>query len=177
MSRSTYRSTRRMNTEQRAERAAQAYELRLQGLTVAAIGRELGIATTTAHDLLTEYSAARLDPLTEEYRRLELDRLDDYTRKAYEVLEAEHVVVQHGKVVYDPETGAPMRDLGPKLAALDRLVRISERRSRLLGLDAVIKADVTITPVDPTDLALMQLITEARAKSAAEEARLKGGGA
>ncbi|GIH26044.1 hypothetical protein Aph01nite_43540 [Acrocarpospora phusangensis] len=173
----TYRASRRMNGEQRAERAAQAYELRLQGLTIAVIARELDLAGSTVHELLTEYSAARLDPLTDEYRRIELDRLDDYTAKAYEVLVAEHVLVQHGKVIYDPETEAPMRDLAPKLAAIDRLVRISERRSRLLGLDAVIKADVTVTPVDPTDLALMQLVTEARAKTAVEEARLKGEGA
>lgn len=170
----TYRASRRMNGEQRAERAAHAYELRLQGLTIAAIGRELDLAGSTVHEMLTEYSAQRLDPLADEYRRIEQDRLDDYTAKAYEVLVAEHVLVQHGKVIYDPETGAPMRDLAPKLAALDRLVRISERRSRLLGLDAVIKADVTVTQVDPRDLELVQLITEAQAKTAREEAELRG---
>lgn len=170
----TYRASRRMNAEQRAERAAQAYEMRLQGWTIAAIAGELGIAASTTHDLLTEFSAARLDPLVEEYRQLEADRLDDYTRKAYEVLTAHHIVVQHGKVVLDPETGSPLRDHAPKLAALDRLVRVSERRSRLLGLDAVIKADVTVTHVDPTDLELVQILNEARAKNAVEEARLRG---
>ncbi|NAS22485.1 hypothetical protein GT755_12410 [Herbidospora sp. NEAU-GS84] len=170
----TYRAHRRMNAEQRAERAAQAYEMRLQGWTIKAIADELGIAASTTHDLLTEYTAERFDPLAEEYRRLELDRLDDYTRRAYQVLIAEHIVVQHGKVVMDPETGSPMADLAPRLAALDRLLRISERRSCLLSLDAIVKYDVTVTQVDPTDLEIVQILTEARVKDAVEEARLRG---
>jgi hypothetical protein len=168
------RARRRVNSEQRAEQAARAYEMRLQGQRLAAIGRELGIATSTVHKLLAEHVAARVDPLADAYRAMELDRLDDLTVRAYAVLTARHVVVQHGKVILDPDSGEPMLDDAPVLNAIDRLVRLSESRRKLLGLDAPLKADVTVTPVDPADIELAQIISEARAKAAVEEAALKG---
>ena len=39
-----------------------------------------------------------------------------------------------GKVVYE-DNGRPMIDDGPNLAAIDRLVKISESHRKLLGLD------------------------------------------
>lgn len=63
---------------------------------------------------------------------------------AMEVLEREHVTVSNGRVV-SLDDGTPLPDDGPVLQAIDRLLRIQERRARLLGLDAPVKRDLTLT--------------------------------
>ncbi|MGJ6963274.1 hypothetical protein ACSDR0_15315 [Streptosporangium sp. G11] len=165
----------RGNSAQAAEETAAAYELRLTGLTLREIGARLGIAPSTVHLRITAALAERVDPLVDQYRTVELDRLDRLTVKAWEVLERDHVVVQHGKIVRDEE-GNPLRDDGPVLAAVGTLLRISERRSKLLGLDAPIPLaiDAHVHQVDPADIELAQMIAEAKRRSAAEEARLRG---
>jgi hypothetical protein len=65
-------------------------------------------------------------------------------------------------------------DDGPILKAIETLLRVAERRARLLGLDVPVKANVTIRHVDPGDLALQEILVEARARQAAEEDALKG---
>jgi hypothetical protein len=155
------------------EQAAQAYELRLAGATLRQIGEQLGISIGTVHKRIATYMAERVDPLADQYRAVELDRLDDLTAKAYAVLTARHIVVQHGKVVRD-ENGEPIPDHAPILQAIGTLVRLAERRSKLLGLDAAVKVDAQVTTVDPADIELAQMIREAQAKAAAEEARLRG---
>jgi hypothetical protein len=49
----------------------------------------------------------------------------------------------NGRLMLD-ENGKPVLDAGPRLAALDRLIKINERVSKVLGLDAPVKADVTV---------------------------------
>jgi hypothetical protein len=70
-------------------------------------------------------------------------------RSVMGVLEREHVTVSHGKIVVtpDPDTGEerPLIDDAPILNAVDRLLRIQERRARLLGLDAPVKRDISLT--------------------------------
>jgi hypothetical protein len=52
------------------------------------------------------------------------------------------------------------------LKAIDRLVRVDDRRAKLLGLDEPVKHDVTVTEPDPTEIALREMINEAKAESA-----------
>lgn len=169
----TERARQKHNTAIKAEQAAQAYEMRLTGATLREISAALGISVTTVHERLADHMAGRVDPLADQYRAMLLDQLDDLTAKAYKVLTAEHIVVQHGKIVRD-EDGEPVRDHGPVLAAIDRLIKINERRARLTGADATIKVDAQVHQVDPADIELAQMISEAKARQAAEEARLRG---
>lgn len=162
----------RANRARVGEQAARAYELRLTGMTLAAIAKEMGLSVGTVHARIEAHLAGHVDPLADEYRRVELDRLDDLQRRAYEVLDAKHLVAQNGKVV--EHEGAPLRDHAPVLAAIDRLVRISERRAKLLGLDMPAKVSATVTQADPKDLKLSRIIEEAKARNAAEEAALRG---
>lgn len=81
---------------------------------------------------LAEIPAEAVDEL----RRLEAERLDYLTAKAFEVLESTHYVhTPAGKLVYGPDA-QPLLDPMPVLHAIDRLLRIEERRARLFGLDA-----------------------------------------
>lgn len=109
-------------TESKAERRNRAYELRIAGLTYRQIGRELGVSHVTAFTYVKE----ELDALREEcrelaetYRDMELERLDHAQKAIY--------------------AGVLKGDLG----SIDRLLRIQERRSKLLGLDAPVKQDIT----------------------------------
>jgi hypothetical protein len=61
----------------------------------------------------------------------------------------------------------------PVLQAIDRLLRIQERRARLLGLDMPVKLTAQVTPVDPADIELAKLIAAAQAANDAEEAVLR----
>lgn len=92
----------------------------------------------------------------------EAAQLDDLYVMALEVIEANHVVVSHGKVVTmrDPETGEekPLTDSGPKLQAITAALRIRESYRKLRGADAGEKVNVSgqiryeVVGVDPADL-------------------------
>lgn len=102
------------------ERQAQALELRKQGLTWATIADRLGY-----NDHAAAYRAAKkaLD-------RIPAQSVDDYRKVELERLEHAHALAQIA-VKTRNEDGTP----GVNLKALDTITRISERRSKLLGLD------------------------------------------
>ena len=107
-----------------AERRVLALELRKAGAPYRQIARDLGVDVHTAHaDVAAELGALRATAVTEatELRALELERLDGMTSGLWP-----HI--QDGSA-----------------AAVSAGVRVSERRSRLLGLDApvVTKGELT----------------------------------
>ena len=127
---------------QRTERMARALDLRVAGLSLAQIGRELGVDESTACRYVKDALAAlakRNDDNAETLRALELERLDKLQRAAERVLAKNHVYVNSGKVVFDGTT--KLIDDGPVLAAIDRLVRIAESRRKLMGIDAPAKVE------------------------------------
>jgi hypothetical protein len=90
-------------------------------------------------------------------RAMELERLDQLARAALGVLGTNHPTVSQGRLVRG-EDGRPIADPMPRLHAIDRLLRISDRRAKLLGLDAPVKADLRVT--DGVDAQLEQLAAE-----------------
>lgn len=129
-----------LRSAETAERDAEACRLRSAGLTYPQIAAELGYGSSgRAYEGVQRALLSIVQEPAEELRKLELDRLDEMWRAALGVLRAKHIVVQHGKVVMHRQTDgveAPLEDPGPVLQAVDRLLRIQERRARLLGLDA-----------------------------------------
>ena len=119
-----------------AERDAQALELRAAGLSFRQIGRQLGCSTSDAHRRVLREPADRV-------RALELHRLDQLQAHAVAVLCDRHVLIQAGRVVVDQQ-GRPYPDHGLVLAAIAALLRIAERRARLLGLDAPARVDANL---------------------------------
>jgi hypothetical protein len=71
----------------------------------------------------------------------EAQQLDDLFAAALEVLERDHLTVSHGHIVKDDD-GQPILDDGPKLAAIDRLLRIRESYRKLYGADAPSRVSV-----------------------------------
>lgn len=119
-----------------AERRAKALDLRLQGKGYAAIAAELGISTKGAHKAVQSAIARKLpQESVDEARRVELSRLDE----AFERVRAAIV--------------------GGDLDAVDKLVKLSARRAKFLGLDAPVttKTEIEMKVADELRGALARL--------------------
>lgn len=124
-----------------AERRSEAIKMRRDGVRYEDIAAALGYNSRGAavQDVQRALATMVSEP-AEELRALELQRLDAMWQAALEVLVREHITVSNGKVV--TLNGEPIKDDGPVLNAIDRLLRIQERRAKLLGLDAPAKHEV-----------------------------------
>lgn len=123
-----------------AERDAEAARLRSRGWSYRRIAAELDLSVSNAHAAVQRALRAIVEEPAQDVRTLELERLDGMYDAVMKVLEAKHFTVSQGRLIkIDDE---PLEDDGPVLAAVDRLLRIQERRAKLLGLDAPTKAEV-----------------------------------
>lgn len=178
----------RSSRAERAERAAIVFDLALQGLTTRKIDELTSnpngptgghrISSTTVKEMIREEAARRIDPRVDEWRALQvtrleaaLARLDGLEEAAHEVLRREHITVNNGHII--SLDGSPLPDDGPVLAAIDRLIKVEDARvrngqalSRLLGLDMPVKVDHTVTETTQQDIAVQELVAEMRAKNA-----------
>lgn len=157
----------RAQKAQVAARRAKLVEYRRQRIPYAEIYQELGYASPNAamrdfHRALEE-SIARLDTNVEIYREEQLQELEYLAEKLHAVFRGEHFIVsQSGRIVEHPETGVPLHDPQPRLAAADRLLKVNAEVSKLRGLHAPTKVQGVFT-ID----ALNEAITEARDELAA----------
>lgn len=123
------------------QRAAQAARLRAKGWSYQRIADELGYADKSgAWVAVQRVLKETIAEPAEELRQMERDRLDHLAEAAWAVLERQHVTVSNGRIV--SLDGAPLPDDGPVLQAIDRLLRISESRRKLEGLDAPSRVSV-----------------------------------
>ena len=96
----------------------QAIELRRAGMSYAVIAQRLQLSRSRAHALVQiamQESHAQITASADELRAEEVSRLDGMLEKIYP------------------------RAAGGDVAAIDRVLRIGERRARLLGLDAPVR--------------------------------------
>lgn len=153
-----------------AERRAEILKLRLDGHSLAEIGDRLGIRADSVHDIITRALRAMTQDPSQELLTLELARLDSLYAEALKAVRSFTPVLHNGRVVQipvidsngdaikDPETGQPLtciaQDRQPVLAGIACAVRIAERRAKLLGLDAPIRAqqEVTVTGSGQPDI-------------------------
>lgn len=191
----------RQNKAARADLAALLFDLRARGLSFYAIddltqdpdgptGGER-VPATTARDLVRKEAERRVDPRVDEYRTMELARLEASLERLHNMEESvrhvmarKHVTVNNGRVIRapNPDTGEeePVEDDTFILQAVDRLNRIEESRRkvsesirRLLGLDAPVKVEQQVTEVTQNDIALQEWMNELDVKNAATEERLR----
>ncbi|NLF57646.1 MAG: hypothetical protein GX580_08405 [Candidatus Hydrogenedens sp.] len=129
----TKRNQTRPDALRAAERRHRAFALRLEGRTFRQIGDELGINGGTAHRDITRHMAEqreRFAELAADALTLELERLDSMLAAVWQSA------------------------MGGHLPAVDRVLKISERRARLLGLDRPAPVDggpVVLTVKYPAD--------------------------
>ena len=108
------------NPAQVAAEQVQCYEHRLAGKSVRTIAKLVGLPPSTVHNRIQAEIGERVIPLAEEVRKMELDRYDTWLETLMDKLAAGE----------DP------------LKVIPVAVKVSERRARLLGLDAPVAVDV-----------------------------------
>lgn len=144
------------------DRDTKALELRRINLTYAQIAERMGWrSASAAHDAVQRALADSVAEPSAEVRQLELERLDDMARHLYRILgRAHYVVTQAGRLVYPDPDSPPLQDPGPVLQAVAGLLRISESRRKLLGLDAPARARIEVITEDMVETAIRELEEE-----------------
>jgi hypothetical protein len=124
-----------------------AWDLRCQHLTYREIGAELGIDPSTAYDEVQR--AAQMIPTegAAEMKQAMLDEMDRMSRHLWSVV------------------GRQQSNDGPGLQAIAQLLRVQERKARLMGLDAPKRRAVDVITHD--------MFMEAIADLEAEVARME----
>jgi hypothetical protein len=141
------------------ERDAQALQLRARGLTHRHIAAQLGWKSPAS--AVAACDRALGDTFREDvskWRDLQVDKLDDMTRVVWQGMAKPHYLVSQGKAVRDDITGELLEDHTRNWEGVDRLVKIEERRARLLGLDAPQRTKVEVQ--DGVDAEIERLVAE-----------------
>lgn len=161
-----------------ARRDAEMADMRDRGASFRKIAAHFDVSVSTAHEGVDRAMRAIRAESGERVRQFELSRLDRYAAKVEAELDRERPVISHGRVVRrrlldengafvilsTNEDGEPsyaeeeVSDASPLFQAVDRLLKIQERRARLLGLDSPVKQEISgqltyeIVGVEPEDL-------------------------
>jgi len=123
-------------------------------MTQSEIAERLGVQQPAVSKMIAKALAERTHPLVDEWRRMEGQRLEDERAAVAELI-----------------ARAPDDDL--KLKGYDRLLRYSDRLSKLYGADLPVKVEVSAPEAESRWQAEL---AENRAIVAAAEARIRAGG-
>lgn len=124
-----------------ALRKADAVELRRKGWSFERIAKEVGVSISTAHRYITselEKVAAETAEAAEQVRQLELERLDRALAAVFQRVD----------------------DGDDK--AIATMLRLQERRAKLLGLDTPDRHEVTVSDMSPDEIARSLLLGSGR---------------
>lgn len=145
-------------TLETAERDRHAAELFDQGLTYQEIADELNYACKSSAIRAVRRAVREVvQDAGEAVLHTHINRLEYLYTKAVEILEGDHVVVSHGKIVKD-EAGNTLQDTAPKLAAIREARASLESFRKLTGLDQPSKVNLSggvtyeVVGVDPEDI-------------------------
>lgn len=114
------------------EREAMVMDLRKRGYDYHQIAKKVGVGAQRCREIAREVMARMRDDLresAEEMRHLELERLDIATKVVMDELVPEPYLDGKGNLV----------QRAPDIEAVPHLIRIQERRTKLVGLDAAQK--------------------------------------
>ena len=171
---------------QAAELAADAARLRSHGLTIRQIAERQGCSVGAAYKRLQRAVKAVPVEAVEALRAIECERLDAVIARFWDIVGADHPYISHGRVM-SIQVGIELRedgtealdadgktipvyervqDAGPVMAALAGIIRASESKRKLLGLDAPTKAQIHVITEDMVDAELRRLEDEIAATGA-----------
>lgn len=130
------------NAAQVAEERLRCYELRLAGATIRMIAKQTGLAIGTVDARIQAEIQARVEPLADEVRKMQLDRLDEWLMHLNRQIRAGTAVARNIEIA----------------------LRVEERRAKLLGVDKPEKFEVTTGESD-LDAALRDLEEQMRRRA------------
>lgn len=150
-----------------ADRRAKLVAYRRKKIPYSRFYAELGYSSATAatkdFTRTLQESIANQDAEVEVYREEQLIELEYLAEEIHEIFRGKYFHVSaSGRVTAHPETGNPLLDKGPNLAAADRLLKINAQVSKLRGLDQPMEIKGAFT-ID----ALNQAIVDAQQQLAA----------
>jgi DNA-binding Lrp family transcriptional regulator len=144
------------NADELALRRQKCLDLRLQGMQLREIAQKVGVSAMVVGQDIKKLINDQLSPDdVQAARALEEARLDKLLGIALGVAE---------NLKADPEL---------RLKAIDRVVRISNQRATLLGLNMPTRVDMTVTERTQQDIELQELINEAQARNTNVASQLK----
>jgi hypothetical protein len=146
-------------TPEQIEKDHRAAEMRWRSMTYAQIGEQFGVTRQAAHQMVTRAMADAPIEGIEAIKAMELQKLDWAERQAFVVAGRKHVVVTpSGNIairVVKTDNGyeeEEVEDDAPLLKAIDTLLKIQERRARLLGLNAPTNVRLETVNYDPDSI-------------------------
>lgn len=162
------------------QRDSEALQLRAQGWSHQKIANELGYATPSGASRAVSRALARTwrEP-ADEAKALVLHDLNRMKAEAWAVLETDHVVISNGRIVRrmtgvddngDP-TYEEIRDDGPTLEAIDRILKINAEIAKVQGLYAPTRTENTTITLDQIDAELARLEAQLAANDDEGEGR------
>src|SRR5665213_281713 len=129
------------------ERDVRTWALRVEHLTYQQIGDELGITKKGARQAVERHAKSIPVEAVADVKQIVLEELDVMSRHLLEVIERDHFrITPSGRVVM--HDGEPVLDDGPAIQAIAQLLRVQERKARLMGLDAPTQRAVDVITHD-----------------------------
>ena len=157
----------RYNRQAEAADAKRMFELRTgvedgTKWTISRIADEMECSTFRVQKLLNKYTPKLLEKDANAHRDIEVGKLDLLEERLWQMLDEDYITVSNGQVVY-MDTGDPVPDIDPVMKIVDRILKVAERRAKLLGLDKPVRIEATVQTVDKMDMELAQMLREGRA--------------
>lgn len=170
---STVNSGGQGDLEEIQSEASRMWDDRTQlGLTNKQLAEKYGVSLRTVDRRLQGFFPDRPQVALEAHRQREDAKLDMMEQLLLEELNKTHLVVDKGAVVHYQRK--PLEDSAPKFAAIDKLLKIADRRAKLHGIDSPIKAEVTHnTGVEIQVTELQDLVDEAKRKQYDQEQEIR----
>lgn len=152
--------------ERREAETVQMYEDRKAGMTLQEIGDKFGITKGAVFNRIRKYSTEIVETAADSYRDHEIEKLDEMETKLWEIVGKKHYRVDHGKLIVLGQEGEEevLSDDEPIMKAIDRLLKVMERRAKLLGLDNPVKQDVNVS-VETRDEELLGILDQVRKRN------------
>lgn len=120
----------------------------LLGTTQEELGERHGISQERVSAIIAAVRASIPETDLAKAKQEHLDVMRTLAQVAADIMESPlPPAYSNGRPIID-ENGEYVRDAGPRMQALDRLVKINERVAKVLGLDAPIQADVRVSELE-----------------------------
>lgn len=135
----------RLQTPRLEGRNGAIYQAYILGTTQEELAQRHGISQPQVSEIIAQVRASIPEEDLAAARTDHLDVLRRLATVAAEIMdEPAAQAYSNGRPMFNDD-GVPIRDHGARLAAIDRILKIGERASKVLGLDAPVKADVTVS--------------------------------
>ena len=154
-------------SERLHDRNERWYREYIKGTTLRAIAEREGMHPSTVHAAIKQVRDSTPEDSRDQVIKDAIEAYHLIQAEAFriaEMLPAPVVVGKDGNILTDPDTGAIVRDYSGRLRAYETAMKTIEAQRKVLGLDAAVRVEQTITD-------------QAAAEKAAEEARKRLEGA